>query len=49
MAIDDFFPKRPTATPTIYAIASTPPTHAGLLGAASVRRRAVATGHKLRM
>ena len=31
MAIDDFFPPRPLATPTIYAFASTHPDHAGLL------------------
>lgn len=31
MSIDDFFPKRPAATPTIYAFASTHPDHAGLL------------------
>ena len=31
MSIDDFFPKRPAATPTIYAFASTHPEHEGLL------------------
>ena len=31
MSIDGFFPKRPAATPTIYAFASTHPDHAGLL------------------
>jgi len=31
MAIGEFFPKRPLATPTIYAFASTHPDHAGLL------------------
>lgn len=31
MAIDNFFPPRPAATPTIYAFASTHPDHAGLL------------------
>lgn len=31
MAIDDFFPKRPPATPTIYTFASTHLDHAGLL------------------
>ena len=31
MSIDDFFPNRPAATPTIYAFASTHPDHAGLL------------------
>ncbi len=31
MPIDDFFPSRPSATPTIYAFASTHPDHAGLL------------------
>jgi hypothetical protein len=31
MAIDDFFPPRPAAAPTIYAFASTHPDHAGLL------------------
>jgi len=31
MPIDDFFPPRPAATPTIYAFASTHPDHAGLL------------------
>ncbi len=29
--IDGFFPKRPAATPTIYAFASKHPDHAGLL------------------
>lgn len=31
MSIDGFFPKRPAATPTIYAFASTHPDHSGLL------------------
>jgi len=31
MPIDEFFPPRPAATPTIYAFASTHPDHAGLL------------------
>lgn len=31
MPIDDFFPQRSAATPTIYAIGSTHPDHAGLL------------------
>ena len=31
MAMDDFFPPRPSATPTIYAYASTHPDLAGLL------------------
>lgn len=31
MAIDEFFPLRPQATPTIYAFASTHPDHVGLL------------------
>jgi hypothetical protein len=31
MAIEDFFPPRPAATPTIYAFASTHPDHVGLL------------------
>lgn len=31
MPIEDFFPPRPGATPTIYAFASTHPDHAGLL------------------
>jgi hypothetical protein len=31
MAIDDFFPTRPDARPTIYAFASTHPDHGGLL------------------
>jgi hypothetical protein len=31
MSINGFFPKRPAATPTIYAFASTHPDHAGLL------------------
>jgi hypothetical protein len=31
MAVNDFFPPRPAATPTIYAFASTHPDHAGLL------------------
>ena len=29
--VKDFFPARPGATPTIYAVASTHPDHAGLL------------------
>lgn len=31
MVIEDFFPSRPSATPVIYAYASTHPDHAGLL------------------
>ncbi len=31
MALQEFFPPRPVATPTIYAFASTHPDHAGLL------------------
>jgi hypothetical protein len=31
MAVQEFFPPRPPATPTIYAFASTHPDHAGLL------------------
>lgn len=31
MPLDDFFPLRPAATPTIYAFASTHPDHTGLL------------------
>jgi hypothetical protein len=31
MTIDDFFPTRPPAKPTIYAFASTHPDHGGLL------------------
>lgn len=31
MAMDDFFPPRPPAAPTVYAFASTHPDHAGLL------------------
>ncbi len=31
MAMEEFFPPRPSATPTIYAFASTHPDHAGLL------------------
>ena len=31
MALQNFFPSRPAATPTIYAYASTHPDHAGLL------------------
>jgi hypothetical protein len=31
MALQDFFPPRPAAAPTIYAFASTHPDHAGLL------------------
>ena len=31
MAMQEFFPPRPAATPTIYAFASTHPDHAGLL------------------
>jgi hypothetical protein len=29
--VEQFFPPRPAATPTIYAFASTHPAHAGLL------------------
>ena len=38
MAIDDFFPPRPSATPTIYAFASTHPAHAGLLKVGYTKR-----------
>jgi hypothetical protein len=41
MAIDAFFPSRPTATPTIYAFASTHPDHAGLLKVGYTERPAV--------
>jgi hypothetical protein len=36
----DFFPPRPTATPTIYAFASTHPDHAGLLKVGYTERNA---------
>jgi len=42
MAIDDFFPNRPSATPTIYAYASTHPDHAGLLKVGYTERNAAA-------
>ncbi len=41
MAIDEFFPPRPAATPTIYAFASTHPDHAGLLKVGYTERPAV--------
>lgn len=41
MPIDDFFPPRPPATPTIYAFASTHPDHAGLLKVGYTERSAV--------
>ena len=41
MAIDEFFPPRPAATPTIYAFASTHPDHAGLLKVGYTERVAV--------
>ena len=37
---DDFFQPRPTATPTIYAFASTHPDHAGLLKVGYTERNA---------
>ena len=40
MSIDDFFPKRPAATPTIYAFASTHPDRAGLLKVGYTERSA---------
>jgi hypothetical protein len=40
MSIDDFFPKRPAATPTIYAFASTHPDHTGLLKVGQTTRTA---------
>jgi hypothetical protein len=40
MPIDDFFPPRPPATPTIYAYASTHPDHAGLLKVGYTERTA---------
>ena len=36
MTLQDFFPPRPPATPTIYAFAGTHADHAGLPGAAGV-------------
>ena len=42
--VNDFFPPRPTTTPTVYAFASTHPDDAGLLKVASGRRRATSTG-----
>jgi hypothetical protein len=41
MPIDDFFPSRPAATPTIYAFASTHPDHAGLLKVGYTERPAI--------
>ncbi len=38
MALQDFFPARPTATPTIYAFASTHPDHEGLLKVGDTER-----------
>lgn len=40
MGIDDFFPPRPPATPTIYAFASTHPDHKGLLKVGYTERNA---------
>jgi UDP-N-acetylglucosamine transferase subunit ALG13 len=42
MPIDDFFPIRPAATPTIYAYSSTHPAHAGLLKVGYTERSASA-------
>ena len=41
MALDDFLPPRPSATPTIYAFASTHPDHAGLLKVGYTERSAM--------
>lgn len=41
MALNDFFPLRPAARPTIYAFASTHPDHAGLLKVGYTERPAV--------
>lgn len=41
MNTSDFFPPRPTAAPTIYALASTHPEHAGLLKVGYTERPAV--------
>ena len=40
MSIDKFFPPRPSATPTIYAFASTHPDHVGLLKVGYTERNA---------
>lgn len=40
MALQEFFPPRPPATPTIYAFASTHPDHAGLLKVGYTERAA---------
>ena len=40
MALQDFFPARPAAAPTIYAFASTHPDHAGLLKVGYTERTA---------
>ena len=41
MSLDQFFPPRPPATPTIYAYASTHPDHAGLLKVGYTERTAL--------
>ncbi len=41
MALDEFFPPRPPATPTIYAFASTHPDHMGLLKVGYTERSAM--------
>jgi hypothetical protein len=41
MALNDYFPPRPAATPTIYAFASTHPDHAGLLKVGYTERVAI--------
>ena len=41
MALDNFFPPRPSATPTIYAFASTHPDHVGLLKVGYTERSAM--------
>ena len=40
MPIDDYFPPRPAAKPTIYAFASIHPDHAGLLKVGYTERTA---------
>ncbi len=49
MAMDEFFPPRPPATPTIYAFASTRPDHAGLLKVGGTAKWKYGTGRKVRM
>jgi|GEM_PF-2418608 len=47
--MSDFFPPRPSATPTIYAYASTHPDHAGLLKVRGTANWKYGTGRKVRM